>query len=402
MNKLKKSVIAALGLSVIGGSAAYGYFYVTNPYDEEYMENLKYIVEYADKSEDKISRVAWPIYIEIPEEPKIEIWDRKFNMPQIMFFLSMKSKGDKGGLYIMNMNGTDVRILFTQKEIGGIPERKGLSRPNRSPNGRYIITAIQPEGFNYKCAIYDLKNRQVEDLGYGRCYNFHWDKDSNGVYYVGGRSWQDPYYYDVNKKQQKHLHPIQDNFLDELSFEDDLSGGLPIDNGVHYIRQVKRDSYKLADYYGREFKFKLPDMKYIGEVNSLPKNCDYGQNFSADSKYFTCAHSKDGQYYYTLEKPHEKIGKARESLIIQAGNWYMPENSNVIFRSTIHDESTPISGIYYSYNLSKSKDFIGYLSYYLPADLLQNYESMSFSDFFPPLPNKKVYQETRTKIINKE
>ncbi|MEL6117917.1 hypothetical protein P0Y67_22235, partial [Photobacterium sp. SP02] len=397
--KLKKSVIAALGLSVIGGSAAYGYFYITNPYDEEYMENLEYLVKYAEKSEDKISHINWPIYLDIPTIPKMEVWDAVNHLPQIQFFSTVHSKDGYGSLYTMNLDGSDVRVLFSQEEIGGIPEIRGLSRPSRSPDGRYVISSIQPSPFNFSCVLYDLKTREPIDLGKGRCYNFNWDAESNGVYYIGGDSWQSPFYFDLNKHKLSKLYPSEDNFFEELSFENDLSGGYPIENGEFFIRKVKGDKNNLNKYHGKGFKFKLPDMKYIGVEDYFPDGCYYGQNVSADGRYFTCVYSEGGKYYYNIDKPLTKIGEVKESLIIQAGTWYMSDITKKIFRKINDDEEAPISGIYYSYEVRNRKVNIGNLAYYVPEELKENYDLLKFSDKFPPIPSVELYQETLNKIL---
>ncbi|QUJ69421.1 hypothetical protein KDD30_21925 (plasmid) [Photobacterium sp. GJ3] len=392
MNKVKKSVIAALGLSVIGGSAAYGYFYVTNPYDEEYMENLKSIVASVEKSDENIPHVAWPIFVDIPQGTKIEEWNSELNLPQIQFFYKGNENIGKGSLYTMNLDGSDVRILFSQEEIGGVPEIRGLSRPSRSPDGRYIITSIQPRAFRFSCAVYDLKIREKIDLGKGRCYNFNWNSESNGVYYIGGNSWQSPYYFDLNKRKLVELNPDKDNFFEDLSFKSDLAGGYPIDNNKFFIRQVKGDENKLNKYYGKGFRFKLPEMTYVGVENYYPDGCNYGQNLSADGKYFTCVYAKSGKYYYSKDNPDSIVGEAREELIIQAGKWYMKENSNTIYRHIRDDIKTPLSGIYYAFKESKSKDIIHHLSYFLPENLKDNYKVKDFGQYFPPIPDYDIYK----------
>lgn len=356
------------------------------------MDNLKSIVASAEKSDENISHVAWPVFVNIHQGTKIEEWNSELNLPQIQFFYKSHDNVGKGSLYTMNLDGSDVRVLFSQEEIGGVPEIRGLSRPSRSPDGRYVITSIQSRVFRFSCAIYDLKSRETIDLGKGRCYNFNWDVESNGVYYIGGDSWKSPFYFDINKRKLVLLHPDKDNFFEGLSFENDSSGGHPIENGEFFIRKVKGDNNNLNKYHGKGFKFKLPDMKYVGVEDYFPDGCYYGQNVSADGKYFTCVYSKNGKYYYSMDEPKSIIGEAREELIIQAGKWYMKESSNTIYRHIAEDEKTPLSGIYYAFKESKSRNLIHHLSYFLPENLKVDYKMRSFDEFFPPVPDYEIYQ----------
>ncbi len=178
----------------------------SSPYDAEYMKNLDVIVKFREVYGDKTNTLSWELDVDIPDNPPLEKWDDQHEMPQLM--VKIKKHGDKvSGLYSMNLNGTDVRTLFTPEEIGGSIEAKGLSRPSRSPDGRFVITAYQPEAFQYRCAIFDLKTRDRQSLGPGRCMGFDWQPDSQAVYFVGGKRWRQPYRYDVTTAIAEPLFP---------------------------------------------------------------------------------------------------------------------------------------------------------------------------------------------------
>ncbi|MGF1727928.1 hypothetical protein [Photobacterium nomapromontoriensis] len=301
------------------------------------------------------------------------------------------------GLYTMNMNGTDVRLLFTAKEIGGNIEIKGLSRPSRSPDGRYIITAYRPEAFQYNCVIFDLKTRQAHQLGPSRCHSFDWQADSQAVYFTGGQSWQQALRYDVTIGTATPLSPPPESELGELNYDTDFVSGWRSPDGKHLIRQLSYYAMLRVTDSKNQAVFTLPNMEYLGREAHYAKGCNKGLAFSADHSTFTCNTIGDTFSYYRFATPKVVAGIAPQRWIVQEGQWFMSEDSNDITRLRQPEEDSPLSAVRYTYT-GKGKgplDVIaGYFSMSISQNLRDDYNRRDFSAFFPPLPSPDMYWES--------
>ncbi|UTM59794.1 hypothetical protein L4174_017125 [Photobacterium sp. CCB-ST2H9] len=402
MNKKIKLILSMVGLGILATAGTYAYIQAQSPYNDEYMENLEIIVKNREIRGLKRKSHSWIINIDIPEPLILEKWDAKHIMPQIQFYSTSRMGNKNGDFFTMNMNGSDVRLLFTREEIGGVPERRGTSRPSRSPNGRFIITAVQQDAFNFTCALFDLKKREVKNLGDGRCFNFDWEKDSNGIYFVGGDNWSQPFYFDVAHDELKDLVPSNRSELADLNYEDDIVGGRRSADGKYFIRQLKHDVINNSPELGRHVIFKLPEMKYISRENVFPKECNDGQQISADGQYFTCVFSKDGNHYYRLDEPQLSLGNAIEPWIIQASRWYMLDNTNAILRVSQNSDDSPLEDLLYIYKSRNSDYEIGPLSYFIPESLINKSDNINLYQYFPPMPNETLYQEALNNVLKRE
>ncbi|MGF1724428.1 cell wall metabolism sensor histidine kinase WalK, partial [Photobacterium nomapromontoriensis] len=122
----RKTKILLVGAAIGGGLAAGGVYLSNNtPYDDVYMNRLD-LITLAREIYGIKHTPTWEIVVDVPDNPPQEKWNTQHNMPQLITTI----QNPDHGLYTMNMNGTDVRLLFTAKEIGGNIESKGLSRPS--------------------------------------------------------------------------------------------------------------------------------------------------------------------------------------------------------------------------------------------------------------------------------
>ncbi|KKC97830.1 hypothetical protein [Photobacterium halotolerans] len=387
MNKTAKITLGVTGLGILSLTGLYAYKLMKDPYDDEYMEKLKLIVEFREIHKIKNRFNSWSIYVDIPDEIQKENWDRPQIMPQVQFYENRK-------MYTMNINGTDVRLLFTGEEIGGLPEIGGLSFPARSPDGRYVVTTIQPKTFNYSCVIYDLKERQKKVMVDGRCINYDWDKNSKGVYFVGGKSWNEPFYFNVQSGLLKPLKPHTDD-LGGLSYNQDLYGGLRTPDGNKFIRLVKEEVLENNQNLKKEILFELPSMSYIGNQDYFPQDCFKGIRVSINKKFFTCS---DGtKNYYSFNDPKKVVSNNSEDLIIIADKWFNLDEG-ILSRLKVPGDNSPLESIEYLYLDKKTKSRINKYSIYITDEIIDT----DFSNFFPPMPSDEIYKKALNILVNKD
>ncbi|MEL6117959.1 hypothetical protein P0Y67_22460 [Photobacterium sp. SP02] len=387
MNKVAKIILGVTGLGIVSLTGLYAYKLMKDPYDDEYMEKLKLIVEFREIYKLKDSLNSWSIFVDIPDEVEEDKWDRQEIMPQIQFYENRK-------MYTMNVNGSDVRLLFTREEIGGLPEIKGFSFPVRSPDGRYVATTIQPKTFNYSCVIYDLKTRQSKVMVNGRCINYDWDENSKGVYFVGGKSWNEPFYFNVQSGLLKPLKPHADDLVG-LSYSQNLYGGMRTPDGTKLIRFVKDDLLENNQDIKKEVLFELPSMSYIGTQDYFPKDCINGVRVSVNKKFFTCI--GNGKNHYSFDNPKKVISNNSEDLIIMADKW-LNLDEGIIRRLKTPGDITPLETIDYLYFDNRTKSRINKYSIYFPEGIIDT----DLSEYFPPMPSHEAYDNALNILVNKD
>ena len=391
-----KIMLGIGGLAVACGLVA-GYSFLNKQpqVDEEYMKKLDVIVELRERYGRKDRLHSWKLYLDLPEVPIREQWNAEHSMPQIM--PRIKYPGDKNySLYSMNMNGTDLRLMMTPEEIGGSIEMRGLSRPSRSPDGRFVLLSVAYGFFTFNCVVYDLKDQKAFEIGNDRCLQFEWLDDGSAAYFaMGGEAWR----FDAATKTAEMLMPEEGSYNEELDY--DRFYGMRLSSDKQYlIRTVPYQEAEKNPDIGAYGVFKLPEMAYLGRSDYYTEECDNGLAHSIDRKYFTCTTTGSKANYYDLDNVQEVVGVAPQRWIIQDNRWFMPDNSHSVIR--VRDqENTEIPALRYIYKVETGFDLAAALGFYLPKNLRDDFEQRDFREFFPPLPTPEVYEKAKQIMLDR-
>ncbi|WP_299015057.1 hypothetical protein [uncultured Photobacterium sp.] len=389
--KMTKVLVGALLAGCVFGG---WHYWQKDKLDPEYQKELDAIVKDRELSGSEIRKqriTEWYVNLQVPEKPPREKWDAVHQQPQIMFTMKMPKYGD---LYTMNMNGTDVRLLVTQKELGGWVEVHGPSRPMRSPDGRYVTLTYRSRMFSYDCALYDLKTQEVTALGSGRCVSYHWMPDSRSVYFMNAELQR----YDVVTKQLENVRPKANSELGDVSYSEHAGSYFISLEQDRLVQALSRKLKEKTPDEGTSILFRLSDMAYLGRKNYYDEACEAGQSYSLDRRSFTCANRRGPMNYYHIDAPAQVAGQSPQRWIIQEGKWFLSEEMRLITRYRQSDEDCPLSALNYYYQVAENSpgqgELIGGFSLYLPLHLREGFNQRDWRPFFPPLPTTVQYQES--------
>ncbi|ACH63744.1 lipoprotein, putative [Aliivibrio fischeri MJ11] len=356
-----------------------------------YNRNLDFFVKGTEFRGRDINR-TFPslIPLSIPEKPVLDKWDQLYSQPQIMFHY-----GKDSTIYIMNMNGTDVRLLLHRDELGKLPASTGFTQ--RSNTGRYLLLKYYAmAGTN--CAVFDLKNREiVSDTD--ACYNAQFSQDDHYFYYMDYHEFY-PHRVDLEEKVTTKLLSDEVDVGGELFYpEGGDSGGFFVDDANdRFVWTLSPDIARKQPELPRTIVFRLSDMKLLGRQEYLPENCEGGRGYHMDRRYRVC-----GRDYatYLVSDPMTLVENAPYDEMIQSGKWYMDSKFREIYRYKQPGESGMFDKIKYNYRIMPkgSKDFSEYdnpgrFSAYLPPNLADNFDNMDLRVFFPAIPTQAQYQES--------
>ncbi|WP_394134626.1 TolB-like translocation protein [Aliivibrio fischeri] len=356
-----------------------------------YQENLDYVVSDLEFDKMDYSTPDWLTLITIPEKPVLDKWDKLYSQPQIMFHY-----GEDSTIYIMNMNGTDVRLLLHRDELGKLPAPTGFTQ--RSNTGRYLLLDYYAmAGTN--CAVFDLENREiVSDTN--ACYGATFSQDDRYFYYMSYGSELYPHRVDLEKKVTTNVLP------DEVEVGRDVfypkardSGSFFVDDANdRFVWSLSSDIARKQPDLPRTVVFRLSDMKLLGRQEYLPENCEGGHGYHMDKRYFVC-----GREYatYRMSDPMTLVENSPYDEMIQRGKWYMDSDGRDVYRYKQPGESGMFNKVKYIYKIKPkgSEDYADYklpgkFSAYLPPNLVNDFDNMDLGVFFPVIPTQAQYQES--------
>lgn len=370
--------------------------------DPKYQEKLDLVVWSREISQHKNAKTripSWKIDLNVPDHPPREQWDAVHSQPQIMFKLNNPSTN----LYIMNMNGSDIRLIATMEELGGPAAIQGQSRPTRSPNGRYIVTGFHV-GFGYGCALIDLKEREVTNLRTGNCREVYWSVDSKSAYFVASYI-EGLVRLDVVSKKAKALKLLNE-LPDGIDYLGDILRFTLSADRSYAVGTLHPDIIAEQPELGRELIFSIPEFKFIERRNYLAEGCDLVHK-SLDEKSFTCLSRGENMEYYHVDEPRKVAGISPRKWIIKDKTWSWKESSMMITRMRTDGENSPLPALNYLYRLPKSLEGkINYsgagLALYLPEHLKPIYHNIDLAQFFPPLPTHAEYQASFVRQLKEQ
>ena len=358
---------------------------------EAYMVNVTRLVKNRDN--------RWFIRAELPKEPERIQWDAEYEMPRVMF-LAERDADDGVSLWSMNINGTDIKLMISNKEIINLRMRK-LSV---SPNGRYLFANSSYEGFYFKCYLYDLKEQMATFISEDQCSRVQWTDDENNAVMVNGFG---PVRFTM---KDKTLHRTKELLHGEDDYGIKSARGMQLSmDKTKLIRATSHDSnyfYHDGDDYGPGdfIVYDVNTFEYIDKLDYFPKGCDSFMYNSVDKQHFTCNKNYTfygkgtvGFYIYEIKPPFKKVGEAIGVKVVQLNVL----NSNLqhsLFRERKTNENSPINRVKYWYGYGHSNRSPSAIDFYISPNLVENYSERDFTPFFPPLPSASEVAEAKRRI----
>ncbi|MFW7526313.1 hypothetical protein ACODM8_19555 [Vibrio ostreicida] len=389
-----KKTRLALSTVLVLALAAGGAYWLSQPQvDPEYQKRLDFIVESREfgRARAHAPKIPhWGIVFSIPENPPVEVWNTVLQQPQVMF-----SYGDDGDLYTMNLNGTDVRLLLSRKELGHIPYG-GFTQ--RSANGRYL--ALHYFGLvGQNCAVFDLKTREVV-AKLSKCLSATFSQDSATFYYSNRGPKK------INLATRERLSVFDETFKvgDETYYPRANHHGFGIDEiNDRYIWMAIDQAPSAVNEFGiysqlTQFVFRLSDMSFIGKQAYLSEPCETGYTRGPVAEYLMCGDSKPYKLY-SFTNPSHKLEEAPERYVLQRGQWYAKRSGNRLLRYRQPDEQGMFDGISYYYVMFTGEGPGDYWNpiknnYYIPAAIRKDFKQYDLRPFFPPIPTQAEYDQS--------
>ncbi|MEI8593787.1 hypothetical protein [Photobacterium sp. Hal280] len=177
---MKKKLLAySLGALCVGAIAYPAWKMIKEKlaYDKDYQKQLTSLVKAVEikRWKTRTDILSWRINASIPEDIEYEVWDEQYEIPRILF-KARKSGDFYYHLYSMGIDGKDVKLVATREDFGSDIWPLGyFTRPNRSPDGRYIISTSNDKSFG--CTLYDIDKRKGHSFASGRCFVESWTDD---------------------------------------------------------------------------------------------------------------------------------------------------------------------------------------------------------------------------------
>ncbi|MDO6706081.1 hypothetical protein [Photobacterium sp. 1_MG-2023] len=392
--KSKKIFWLMVGSIFIGASSYYLFLYLQKKYEEEkdFNYQLSLIVESNEikKWTSKLSPAVWKLKVNIPEYIKYEQWDEDYNLPRVLFTARNKSE-DYNHVYSMNLNGTDVKLIASHEEFGGaFWPRRGINKPSRSPNGRYIVTTSFNKGF--WCTLYDIHKRKSTKLAPYDCRVDYWSTDSKkALINNSGRSG----YLDVDSKE---ITFFKNTYGDD--FEKGHGRLFTVENGSQVFSRITEENEytKKIEGKGKQVVYEMPGFKNPLRGGFLPDECSGGGYYSADRKYFTCNYNENDKDYtvYQIVKPFDAVGKSFGFWVIQPGRWAFQDQR--LYRKVGKNENSAFNSIIYYYDAGDDYEITVFSDIYLSKNNFIDYDKENLSGYFPKLPTEEDYRNTYNNI----
>ncbi|QUJ69415.1 hypothetical protein KDD30_21890 (plasmid) [Photobacterium sp. GJ3] len=362
-------------------------------YDKAYQEQLDLIVRGIEihRWKTRADIIGWKINVSIPDDIEYEEWDEDYEIPRVLF-KARKYGAPYFDLYSMGIDGKDVKLVATREDFGANILPLGyFTGPNRSPDGRYIISTSSDKG--YGCTLYDIKKRKGHIFSSGRCYVESWIDDGKFAIINDGDG---KAYLTLESKEIKYIKDIYGH-----EFEDANSKFFLVKDGTKAISNI----YKHNDFVnsiqgnGEQITYDMPGFKKPERGNYLSDECKYGGTFGVNSSLFTCSYDSNKVYYnvYESNNPNNIVGKSLGFRVIELGKWAIQDGE--IYRIVNNSEDTPLSKIKYKYNFGDEYQFTVYDDLYLPISAQKAFEGIDISDYFPELPSKEKYQDSWVKQL---
>ncbi|MEL6117833.1 hypothetical protein P0Y67_21800 [Photobacterium sp. SP02] len=357
-------------------------------YHKDYQEQLDVIVEAIEieRWKTRADIIAWKINVSIPDDIEYEVWDEEYEIPRVLF-RARKYGAPDFDLYSMGIDGKDVKLVATREDFGASILPLGyFTGPNRSPDGRYIISTSNEKG--YGCTLYDIEKRKGHNFASHRCFVEAWTDDGKVALINNGGEIG---FLTLASEEFKYLKDIYGE-----DFDDDKNILFLLENEKKSISKIKdkNDFLKSIPREKDQLIHDMPILKKTERVNYLSDECKYGGTFGLDSSLFTCRYDSNKLEYnvYKSNEPKKIVGKSLGFRVIELGKWAMQDGE--IYRIINDSEDTPLAKIKYKYDFGDEYQFRIYDDLYLPISAKETFEGLNIADYFPELPSKARYEDT--------
>ncbi|UTM59796.1 hypothetical protein L4174_017135 [Photobacterium sp. CCB-ST2H9] len=392
--KINKIVVILMFLTSLSILFFWFFKYLSNKYEEEkdFNEQLSLLVESIEikKWSTKLSPAYWEIKVYIPEHVEYEQWDQEYDMPRLLF--RARKKGEKAyNIYSMNLNGTDIKLVATHKDFGGaFWPRRGINKPSRSPDGRFIITTLFNKGF--WCTKFDIKEKISIRFAPHDCRVDYWSSDSKtALISNSGKSG----FLDVDSNK---IAFFEDQYGND--FEKGNGRLFTMGNGNKMFSKITEENNFTQKIKGdgKQVIYDMPGFKNPIRDNVLPEECADGGYYSADRKYFTCGYDEGNEKYpvYQMDNPKQRAFQSFGFWVIQPGQWAFQDER--LYRVIRNNEQSVFKSIVYYYEISEEYEMLVYDDIYLSKDILDKFEQVDLTGYFPRLPTEEEYSEAYYKM----
>lgn len=386
MKRIEKTLFAFMIIAFIGGCA----WWLLGGY-ESYIKEKVYLKQV--KMMSKYDTWSWTYDINLPKNPQREQWDAQYQMPRVMFWGEKDNDpSSKGGLWSMNLDATDIRLMVSEDEVEGLFDLQ----MSRSPNGRYLIFSTQ-----YKsvpgCSLYDLKTHTAKKLGRDGCQRVQWTKDGSRAYMFHGYG---PAIYYSDRQEIVLARDIANSYRVQKA-----SGGWLVDNEQHYVR------YANPEYFEGDGQFVVFDANTFELVelsDYFPEICRSRVYYSLDGQSFTCSTSsaqikptgRRDFKIYSAENTSEVIGYTEMRMlgILQKDKLYADYEGSIV-RVRQPDEKSPIQAMRFIYSKQNFKFGLTHNYFFLSSNLVDNLEQADFLQYLPPLPTRAQLKQVREQLV---
>ncbi|MEL6117711.1 hypothetical protein P0Y67_21150 [Photobacterium sp. SP02] len=362
-------------------------------YNKDYQEQLDLIVRGIEihRWKTRADIIAWKINVTIPDDIEYEVWDEEYEIPRVLF-KARKYGAPDFDLYSMGIDGKDVKLVATREDFGASILPLGyFTGPNRSPDGRYIISTSNEKG--YGCTLYDIEKRKGQNFASGRCYIESWMDDGKIAIINNGDG---KAFLTLASQEMKYIKDIYG-----YDFEDANSKFFLVKDETKAISNIYNDN----DYVntiqgsGEQIIYDMPGFKNPERGNYLSDECKFGGTFGVNSSLFTCSYDNNNLEYnvYASNDPKKIVGKSLGFRVIKLGEWGMQNGE--LYRIIKKPKDTPLTKINYYYDFGDEYQFTVYDDLYLPISAQELFGDLKVSEYFPELPSREKYEDSWIKQL---
>ncbi|WP_120512795.1 hypothetical protein [Photobacterium salinisoli] len=358
-----------------------------------YQEQLDLIVRgiEIERWKTRADIIGWKINVSIPDDIEYEVWDEEYEIPRVLF-KARKYGAPDFDLYSMGIDGKDVKLVATRSDFGASILPLGyFTGPNRSPDGRYIISTSNENG--YGCTLYDIEKRKGHNFASRRCFVESWTDDGKVALINNGGEIG---FLTLASEEFKYLKDIYGD-----DFDDERNMLFLLENENKSISTIK-DKNDFLNSLPREKDQLINDMPILNKterVNYLSDECKHGGTFGLNSNLFTCRYDSNKLEYNVYESnvPKKIVGKSLGFRVIKLGEWGMQNGE--LYRIIKKPKDTPLTKINYYYDFGDEYQFTVYDDLYLPLSAQESFGDLNISEYFPELPSREKYEDSWIKQL---
>lgn len=372
---------------------------------ERYDRALKTAVSYQDSNPAGSSKLTdWIFDIADPRTAPMAQWDNPGETPQMITQQWFAEDRKKAGLYTMNLDGTNLKVLLTPDEVNGSVSWIKSLRPKRSPNGRYVFFNSGLFSQQKGCVLADLKTRQIERFD-GDCLFGGWLPDSSKAYVA---QLSKAYEIDTSAMKMTELPLALPNPDTPQVRKVWLDGNEHRFDKVDRVRLVNNGTQLLVDVKTKHnmaslnraakptyLSYQLDDWQNYQQANFYPQECDREKYiyWREDNGAFSCKTKQGYRAYNAYDMSQSDLMADGALYPLQIGVVNGKETLIPRFtRARQVNEKSPIDTLQYYYQLANPRDRVKGFSLYIPPSLSQDFNQYDLVKELPALPSHSQYK----------